>query len=165
MKAKKANVVVNSPDYIPSVDEKYMNARQIAYFKDILEKWRIQTHNNLNEAQKKLEELNGRDEHDEMDKAFMETETAISINNIAGCQNLLNDIDISLGDIEIGNYGYCRKTGKEVGLKRLMAKPTSRYAIKAQEDSERQAKPKSRAFEDEIINSVSDEEAEPEEDI
>lgn len=145
MKVKKTEIVKN---YIPSQDEKYMNKRQLEYFKEILETWRIQTQHNLADVEKKLSELNASDERDEMDRAFIETEVAITINKISALQNLLNEIDISLSDIENGAYGYCRKSGKEIGLKRLFAKPTSRFAIKIQEDTEKMAKIKTRDEED-----------------
>jgi DnaK suppressor protein len=126
--------------YTPSADEKYMNSNQINYFKDILDKWRFQTQHNLIDVEKRLSDLNASDEKDDLDKAFLETEVSITINKISALQNLLNEIDISLGDIVNGSYGFCKKTGKEIGLKRLMAKPTSRFAIKAQEDNEREIK-------------------------
>ena len=150
MKASKTEIL---KDYIPSLDEKYMNVKQISYFKEILETWRLQTQHNLSDAEKRLAELNASDEHDEMDRAFIETEVSLVINKISALQNLLNDIDISLGDVEIGNYGYCRKTGKEIGIKRLLAKPTSRFAIKAQEDTEKEAQIKQKIDEDELEHS------------
>ncbi len=136
MKAKKEEKLKN---YIPSQDEEYMNKKQLSYFKEVLEVWRMQTQHNLAEVEKRLSELNASDERDEMDRAFIETEVTITINKISALQNLLNDIDTSLSDIETGSYGYCKKTGKEIGLKRLLAKPTSRFAIKAQEDTEKEA--------------------------
>jgi DnaK suppressor protein len=145
MKAKKTEILI---DYLPSTDEKYMNKQQLNYFKDVLETWRFQTQANLSDVEKRLAELNASDEHDEMDRAFIETEVSITINKISALQNLLNDIDVSLNDIEFGNYGYCRKNGKEIGIKRLLAKPTSRFAIKAQEDTEKEERMK-RKFEDE----------------
>lgn len=136
----KANVNYDKVNYIPSLDEDYMNSAQKKYFQDVLEKWRLQTQHNLSTVEIKLSELNASDEKDEMDRAFLETEVSITINKISALQELLNDIDISLGDIENGSYGFCMKTGKEIGLKRLIAKPTSRFAIKAQEDTEKEGK-------------------------
>ena len=137
-------------DYSPSLDEQYMNPKQISYFKETLETWRLQSQYNLSDAEKRLAELNASDEHDEMDKAFIETEVSLIINKISALQNLLNEIDVALGDIEIGNYGYCKKSGKEIGIKRLMAKPTSRFAIKAQEDTEKETQIKQKFEEEEI---------------
>lgn len=146
MKAKKTE---NVNDYTPVTSEQYMSEKQIRYFKENLEIWSLQTQHNLAETEKKLAELNANDEHDEMDRAFIETEVAITINKISALQNLLNEIDISLNDIKNGNYGYCRKTGEPIGIKRLLAKPTSRFAIKAQEDSEREEKIKQMRIEEE----------------
>ena len=140
--------------YIPSIDEEYMNKKQLQYFTEVLEKWRLQTQHNLAEVEQKLSELNASDEKDEMDRAFLETEVSITINKISALQNLLNDIDISLSDIANGTYGFCLKTGKEIGLKRLIAKPTSRFAIKAQEDTEKEVKAKLQKEEDEIISEL-----------
>ncbi len=155
MKAKRNEIVKN---YTPSHDEQYMNKKQLEYFKEVLETWRLQTQHNLSEVEKRLSELNASDERDEMDRAFIETEVAITINKISALQNLLNEIDISLTDIQKGTYGYCKKSGKEIGIKRLMAKPTSRFAIKAQEDTEKQAKTK--VIEDDDLQSSTNEDLE-----
>lgn len=154
MKVKKTET---SRDYSPLLSEQYMNPRQLAYFKENLEVWRLQTQHNLSEMEKRLAELNASDERDEMDKAFIETEVAITINKISALQNLLNEIDISLMDIEVGSYGYCRKTGKEIGLKRLLAKPTSRFAIKAQETAEKEERSAKNNVDDDFDLSSSDE--------
>ena len=140
--------------YIPSVEEEYMNKKHLQYFTEVLEKWRLQTQHNLAEVEQKLSELNASDEKDEMDRAFLETEVSITINKISALQNLLNDIDISLSDIVNGTYGFCLKTGKEIGLKRLIAKPTSRFAIKAQEDTEKEVKIKFQKDDDKIISEL-----------
>lgn len=144
-------------DYIPSINEQYMNAKQVAYFKENLEVWRLQTHHNLSEMERRLAELNASDEHDEMDRALIETEVAITINKISTLQTLLHDIDLSLADIEMETYGYCKKTGKEIGVKRLMAKPTSRFAIKAQEENEREVQIKQKIEDDIRVQDSTDE--------
>jgi DnaK suppressor protein len=155
MKAKTNEII---KDYSPSQSEPYMNKKQLNYFKEVLETWRLQTQHNLSDVEKKLSELNANDERDELDRAFIETEVAITINKISALQTLLNDIDVSLMDIEKSSYGFCKKTGKEIGLKRLLAKPTSRFAIKAQEDTEKEAK--TRMIEDEEIISQTQDDSE-----
>lgn len=155
MKAKKTDIL---KDYSPSVNEQYMNAKQLAYFKEVLEVWRLQAHHNLSEVEKRLAELNASEEHDDMDRAFIETEVAITINKISSLQNLLNEIDISLHDIEAGTYGYCKKSGKEIGLKRLFAKPTSRFSVKAQEDTEKENNIKFLKEEEDELESKTDSE-------
>ncbi len=41
----------------------------------------------------------------------------------------LKDIEESLYNIEMGQYGKCHRCGKEIEIERMKAKPTARYCI------------------------------------
>ena len=45
---------------------------------------------------------------------------------------LIRDIDKALHRVRTGDYGFCEDTGDEIGIERLLIRPTSRYTAEAQ---------------------------------
>lgn len=77
---------------------------------------------------------------DEIDQASRESEQ-ISLLRIADKERkLLAEIEHALGKFETGEYGICEGTGDDIGRRRLMARPWTRYSIHYKEKLERQKK-------------------------
>lgn len=51
----------------------------------------------------------------------------------------IKEINGALERIKNGTYGYCQKTGEEIGVKRLKIEPTAKFCIEAQEEMEKNA--------------------------
>jgi len=51
-------------------------------------------------------------------------------------RKMLPRVDAALQRIDSGKYGYCEETGEPIGLKRLLARPTTAFSIEAQERHE-----------------------------
>jgi DnaK suppressor protein len=70
---------------------------------------------------------------DEIDFANYENE--VSTKTRARERNINKEKKIidSLKSIENGDYGYCKETGEEIGLKRLLARPFTNLSTEAQE--------------------------------
>ncbi len=126
-------------DYVPSEDEPFMSAHQLAYFKRSLEKWRDAI---LNDTAETIEHLQTDEKHlpDATDRASYETERALELRTRDRQRKLIPKINEALRRIEIGSYGYCEKTGEPISLKRLIARPIATLGIEAQEMHERQEK-------------------------
>lgn len=127
------------PDYKPSVDEEYMNERQLEYFRLKLTAWR----NELFEAsQNTLQNLkeNSLQETDLTDRASNESDQFLDLRTRDRMRKLIKKIDAALGRIADGTYGYCEETGEPIGLGRLEARPVTTLCIEAQERHERKEK-------------------------
>jgi DnaK suppressor protein len=126
------------PDYQPSPDEPYMNARQLAYFRRKLLEWRDAL---LLESQQTIDHLRSdgasRYVGDEADRARDESEVALELRTRDRYRKLLPKIEAALRRIEDGSYGYCEETGEPIGLKRLEARPIATLSVEAQELRER----------------------------
>lgn len=128
---------IDLPDgYKPSLDEEYMNDKQVNYFKNKLESWKmellgesIQTLNNLKEENWKESDLN--------DRASVESEAAFELRTRDRYRKLIDKIDMALKRIDDGSYGYCEETGEPIGIKRLEARPVATLCIEAQERHEK----------------------------
>lgn len=124
------------PDYRPSDDEAFMNARQLEYFRRKLIAWREEI---LRESLETLQHLQEDTvaEPDIADRASTESERALELRTRDRQRKLVGKIDAALRRIEEGSYGYCEETGDPISLKRLDARPVATLSIEAQERHER----------------------------
>ncbi|MGA1343955.1 MAG: RNA polymerase-binding protein DksA [Hyphomonas sp.] len=125
-----------SEDYRPSEGEAFMNERQRAYFRRLLETWKAeiidgakQTINNLQDESGSLPDI--------VDRAAAESDKALELRTRDRQRKLISKIDAALRRIEDGTYGYCEATGEPIGLRRLEARPTATLSLEAQERHER----------------------------
>jgi DnaK suppressor protein len=129
-------MTVSLPDnYRPSADEEFMNPRQLEYFRQKLLRWRSDLVRELQGSAALLDE--GRTEGDQADQASAETDREFEVINRERARGLISRIDLALGRIENGTYGYCEETDEPISLKRLEAQPIATLSIEAQERQER----------------------------
>ena len=77
---------------------------------------------------------------DELDRATQEEQYWIQVHMKERESNLIRDIDKALHRIRIGEYGFCDDTGDEIGIRRLLIRPTSLFSAEAQARRELQIK-------------------------
>ncbi len=126
-------------DYRPSEDEKFMNERQLEYFRRKLVAWKDEL---LNESKHTIEELqdSARSVPDMTDRASEESDRARELRTRDRQRKLVVKIDAALRRIQQGEYGYCEVTGDPISLKRLDARPIATMGLAAQERHERREK-------------------------
>ena len=116
------------PPYVPKKGEEYMNARQLAHFRNILESLKADL---LEDIERTVQTM--QDEAtvfaDPNDRASQETDIAIELRNRDRERKLIKKIDDTIALIDNGDYGYCSACGVEIGIKRLEARPTASLCI------------------------------------
>ena len=126
--------------YIPNEKEKYMNAKQKAYFNTRLLEWR----NEIIESNNKNLYLNEVDHEisspDIVDQASSQTEKTVEMRTLNRQRKLISKIDQAIKRIKNDTYGYCEETGEPIGIKRLIARPIATLSIESQEKHERNEK-------------------------
>lgn len=125
--------------YRPSVDEKFMNAKQVEYFRRKLLAWREGIVQESRETLIQLQE-DSLKEPDIADRASTETEWSVELRTRDRQRKLIAKIDSALERIEAGEYGYCEVSGDQISLKRLDARPIATMTIEAQERHEKMEK-------------------------
>jgi len=129
-----------SKKYIPNEKEKYMNAKQKAFFKKKLTEWR----NEIVESNSKALYLNDVDNEisspDIIDQASSQTEKTIEMRTLNRQIKLLSKIDKAIKRINDDVYGYCDDTGEPIGVKRLIARPIATLSLESQEKHEKKEK-------------------------
>lgn len=106
-------------------DPDYMNAEQLAFFRDKLLALREDTMAHIEDAKVQLSsppEMN-----DDLDHAQYEEDARIALRIMDRERLLLRKIEKSLQRISTGEYGYCLESGEPIGVERLMIRPTAEY--------------------------------------
>jgi DnaK suppressor protein len=132
-------VIQTADGYRPSLDEPFMNPRQLEYFREKLLAWKSSI---LREAEDTLAHLQNESlrEPDITDRASSETDFSIELRTRDRQRKLIAKIDAALRRIDQGEYGYCEVTGDPISLARLEARPIATMTVEAQERHERQEK-------------------------
>lgn len=120
----------------------YMNASQTAFFRHYLGALRAELLERAFSARTALEA--GDVLSDPNDRATLEEEHLIELRRLDRERKYLKKIDAALARIAEGTYGYCEETGEPIGLRRLLARPTTTLCLEAQnrhERAERQGNP------------------------
>ena len=112
----------------------YLSYAQLRFFRDRLLRWR----------QEQCQRLTGRSLAvpseslpDWIESASLSTQVALTWADRERSLDLISQIDAALERIASGTYGYCRESGEEIGIERLMALPTAQYCVETQRDLER----------------------------
>ena len=119
-------------------EEEYMNADQLAFFRELLVKLQDELIQKAADTTGHLQ--NHEAAPDPADRATQEEEYALELRTRDRERKLLNKIQASLRQIDEGEYGSCVDTGEPIGLKRLLARPTATLSVDAQERRERMKK-------------------------
>jgi DnaK suppressor protein len=115
-------------------DKDYMNAAQLAFFRDRLEKMKQELLANADLTSEHLRESDV--VPDPADRATIEEEHALELRTRDRERKLMKKIDESILHIDDGSYGYCEETGEPIGIPRLLARPTATLSVEAQQRRE-----------------------------
>ena len=126
--AKKSGGLKKFNSYKPKLNESYMNKSQIKHFIKILNDWKLELGNDINRTVSHMQdELTAY--ADPNDRASQESDMALELRNRDRERKLIKKIDTTLLNIKNGDYGYCNLCGEEIGLNRLLARPTATLCI------------------------------------
>jgi len=116
------------PAYKPKGKEDYMNPRQLAHFRKMLEDMKRDLSQDIDRTVHTMQ-----DEAtifaDPNDRASQESDMSLELRNRDRERKLIKKIDETIARIDAGEYGYCESCGVEIGLKRLEARPTPTLCI------------------------------------
>ena len=116
------------PPYAPKKGEEYMNKKQLAHFRNILESLKVELSQDIDRTVHTMQ-----DEAtvfaDPNDRASQESDMALELRNRDRERKLIKKIEETIAKIESQDYGYCESCGVQIGLKRLEARPTATLCI------------------------------------
>ena len=114
--------------YVEKKGESYMNKRQLGHFRKLLDEWKSDLGQDIDRTVHTMQ-----DEAtvfaDPNDRATQESDMALELRNRDRERKLIKKINEMIAKIDAGEYGYCESCGVEIGLKRLLARPTASLCI------------------------------------
>ena len=114
--------------YVPKKGEEYMNKKQLAHFRNILETLKVELSQDIDRTVHTMQ-----DEAtvfaDPNDRVSQESDMALELRNRDRERKLIKKIEETIAKIDSQDYGYCESCGVEIGLKRLEARPTATLCI------------------------------------
>lgn len=115
--------------YQAKANELYMNDQQLKHFRSILEEWKKdlmqEVDNTINAMQKESVEVLA----DPNDRATQEERFTYVLRARDRERKLIRKIEEALQQIDDKEYGYCESCGVEIGIRRLEARPTATLCI------------------------------------
>ena len=109
-------ILKNYPAYKPKGKEEYMNARQLAHFRKMLEEMKSELSQDIDRTVHTMQ-----DEAtifaDPNDRASQESDMSLELRNRDRERKLIKKIDETIARISAKEYGYCDSCGVEIGLK------------------------------------------------
>ena len=123
----------------PTETESYMCIRQIAWFRVYLQSWRELL---ISENIRNRQQLNRESQPfaDILDQSVENAIRHMAAVNGQRSRQTIRQIDAALQRIEQGSFGYCLRSGEEIGLQRLLAWPIATLSVEAQEYLERKSR-------------------------
>ena len=132
-----SNAFLTKEQVLAAPEDDYMNADQLAFFRQLLLDLHEATLVRIQEAKDQM--TSDFDTSDECDRATWEEQSALSLRIADREQKLLPKIIQALERIRRQEFGYCLESGEPIGIARLLARPTAEYcaevkAIKEQKE-------------------------------
>lgn len=115
--------------YQPAKDELYMNEKQRAHFSKILDSWKRELMEEVDETISELKEASTSVLADPNDRATQEETFSLELRTRDRERKLIKKIEEALQKIKDKEYGYCDACGIEIGIRRLEARPTANLCI------------------------------------
>ena len=116
------------PPYKAKAREEYMNPRQLAHFRLMLDTMKRELSQDIDRTVHTMQ-----DEAtifaDPNDRASQESDMSLELRNRDRERKLIKKIDETIARIIAKEYGYCDSCGVEIGLKRMEARPTAALCI------------------------------------
>ncbi len=114
--------------------DEYMSDSQLAFFKHMLLTEREELRERIDRDFKDLREYEL--PSDPADLGSAEEQRQSQLNMLEREKRLLDKIDQALDRIASGEYGWCAESGEQIGLRRLLLRPTAALSIEAKERQE-----------------------------
>ncbi len=132
---------VKSPDssqfsaftpYKEKSGEEYMNPAQVEHFREILESWKQELMEKVDETVHHMQD-EASNFPDPNDRASQESDFTMELRARDRERKLIKKIEEGMQRLDDNEFGYCESCGVEIGVRRLEARPTATLCIDCKE--------------------------------
>ena len=135
---KRKTKILTENELLQDSPNNYMSESQLKFFKNRLESLANELLQNADETTEHLRKTSL--VPDPADRASIEEEHSLELRTRDRERKLLRKIKDAILRIDKKEYGYCLETGEEIGLERLLARPTATLSLEAQQRREKRQK-------------------------
>ena len=135
---KRKTKILTENELLQDSPNNYMSESQLKFFKNRLESLANELLQNADETTEHLRKTSL--VPDPADRASIEEEHSLELRTRDRERKLLKKIKEAILRIDKKEYGYCLETGEEIGLERLLARPTATLSLEAQQRREKRQK-------------------------
>jgi DnaK suppressor protein len=126
-KTKEKEVSAKFEPYLTGTGDAYMDEKQLAHFRRILESWKYELMQEVDQTISEMQEAGVL--ADPNDRATQEEAFNLKLRTRDRERKLIKKIEQAIQQIEDKDYGYCESCGIEIGIRRLEARPTAGLCI------------------------------------
>ena len=135
---KRKDRIITENELLLDSPNNYMSESQLKFFKNRLESLANELLQNADETTEHLRETSL--VPDPADRASIEEEHSLELRTRDRERKLLKKLKEAILRLDKKEYGYCLETGEEIGLERLLARPTATLSLEAQQRREKRQK-------------------------
>lgn len=112
--------------------EEYMNPAQVEHFREILESWKQELMEKVDETVHHMQD-EATNFPDPNDRASQESDFTMELRARDRERKLIKKIEEGTKRLDDGDFGFCESCGVEIGVRRLEARPTATLCIDCKE--------------------------------
>jgi len=112
--------------------EEYMNPAQVEHFREILESWKQELMEKVDETVHHMQD-EATNFPDPNDRASQESDFTMELRARDRERKLIKKIEEGTKRLDDGEFGFCESCGVEIGVRRLEARPTATLCIDCKE--------------------------------
>ena len=112
--------------------EEYMNPAHIEHFREILESWKQELMEKVDETVHHMQD-EASNFPDPNDRASQESDFTMELRARDRERKLIKKIEEGMKRLDDGEFGFCESCGVEIGVRRLEARPTATLCIDCKE--------------------------------
>ena len=112
--------------------EEYMNLAQVEHFREILESWKQELMEKVDETVHHMQD-EASNFPDPNDRASQESDFTMELRARDRERKLIKKIEEGMQRLDDNDFGYCESCGVEIGVRRLEARPTATLCIDCKE--------------------------------
>ncbi len=112
--------------------EEYMNPTQVEHFREILESWKQELMEKVDETVHHMQD-EAANFPDPNDRASQESDFTMELRARDRERKLIKKIEEGMQRLDDGEFGFCESCGVEIGVRRLEARPTATLCIDCKE--------------------------------
>ncbi len=112
--------------------EEYMNPAQVEHFREILESWKQELMEKVDETVHHMQD-EASNFPDPNDRASQESDFTMELRARDRERKLIKKIEEGMQRLDDNEFGYCESCGVEIGVRRLEARPTATLCIDCKE--------------------------------